>query len=96
MAPGAPIDNVGNVLQGGQVVDARFSGNGGLQSTRDNMARGEDTLMNTQIGDLDTSNSIIQSLRKLENGIIVKAQHVINQCKRGSGLLKVGVQCGSN
>jgi hypothetical protein len=79
-----------------KVVDARFSGNGGLQSTRDNMARGEDILKNTQIGDLDTSNSIIQSPKKLENGIIVKAQHVINECKGGSGLLKVGVQCGSN
>jgi len=60
------------------------------------MARGEDTVMNTQIGDPNTSNSIIQSPRKLENGIIVKAQHVINQCKGGSGLLKVGVQCRSN
>ncbi len=59
MAPSAPNDNVGNVLQGGQVVDARFSGNGGFQSTRDNMARGENTLMNTQIGDPNTSSSII-------------------------------------
>ncbi len=59
MAPSAPNDNVGNVLQGGQVVDARFSGNGGFQSIRDNMARGENTLMNTQIGDPNTSSSII-------------------------------------
>jgi hypothetical protein len=57
---------------------------------------GEDTLMNTHIGVPDTSNSIIQSPRKLENGITIKAQHVINQCKGGSGLLRVGVQCGGN
>ncbi len=81
MAPSAPNYNVGNVLQGGQVVDARFSGNGGLQSTRDNMARGEDT------------HPVVLSnhLEKLKNGITIKAQHVINQCKGSSGLLKVGI-----
>jgi hypothetical protein len=52
------------------------------------MARGEETFMNTQVGDLDTSSSIIQSPRKLENDVIVKAQHVIDQCKKGNGVVE--------
>jgi hypothetical protein len=41
VATNAPNNNVGNVLQGCQVVDhARLSGNGGLQLAKDNMARG--------------------------------------------------------
>ncbi len=59
MAPSALKNNVGNVFQGGQMVDIRLSGDEGLQSVGDNMARGEDTLMNTQVGDPNTSNSII-------------------------------------
>jgi hypothetical protein len=52
------------------------------------MARGEETFMNIQVKDLETSNSIIQSPRKLENDVIVEAQHVIYQCKRGNGVVE--------
>lgn len=78
------------------MVDARISGNGGFQLIRDNMARAKDTLMNIQVGDPDAFSNIIKSPGKLENNIIVKAQHVIDQCKGGNGLLIVGVQCGCN
>jgi hypothetical protein len=78
------------------VVDARISGDGGFQSIRDNMARAKDTLMNIQVGDPDAFSNIVKSLGKLENNITVKAQHVIDQCKGGNGLLIVGVQCGRN
>jgi len=78
------------------VVDARISGYGGFQSIRDNMARAKDTFMNIQVGDPDTFSNIVKSPGKLENNITVKAQHVIDQCKGGNGLLIVGVQCGRN
>ncbi len=78
------------------MVDARISGDGGFQSIRDNMARAKDTLMNIQVGDPDAFSNIVKSLGKLENNITVKAQHVIDQCKGGNGLLIVGVQCGRN
>jgi hypothetical protein len=70
------------------MVDIRPSGDGGFQLVGDNMARGEDTLMNIQVGDPNTSSCIIQSPRKLENNVTIDAQYVIDQCKRGSGVVE--------